>query len=102
MAKGNKYEYRVVQDKEGGTWMAEITRRVTSRKTVVSKSQGGFATEAEALAWGEEAIQSFVKNLVKQSELRTEVREEKAEKSRRWLDKKNKNKLERANQPWKK
>jgi hypothetical protein len=102
MAKGNKYEYRVVQDKEDSTWMAEITRRVTSRKTVVSKSRGGFATEAEALAWGQEAIQPFVKNLVKQNELRTEVREEKAEKARRWLDKKNKHKLERANQPWKK
>ena len=102
MAKGKKFDYRAIQDEDGNTWKAEITRQVTSRKMVVSKSQGGFATESEALAWGKEAIKSFVKNLVKQNELRTEVRQEKAEKARHWQEKQNRKKAAATEKLWKK
>lgn len=102
MAKGKKYEYRVIKDEGAGTWTAEITRRVTSRETVVSKSQDGFATESEALAWAEDAIKSFVRNLVKQNVVRTEEQEEKAEKERRWRDNRNKRKSVVTENKWKK
>ena len=56
-----KFDYRVTQD--GETWSAAIVRRVTARKTGVSKRQGGFATEAEAQQWGETELKKFVENL---------------------------------------
>ena len=72
MTKGKKYVYRVVQDKT--TWTAEIVRRVTAKKTVVSKSQGGFATEHEAQAWGESELKSFSQNLNDRNKLRAKQR----------------------------
>ncbi|HHI94954.1 MAG TPA: DUF3622 domain-containing protein [Gammaproteobacteria bacterium] len=65
MTTNKKYEYRVVQGKTH--WMAEITRRVTSRKTVVSKSQDGFSTETDAKKWGEKELASFLENLTKRN-----------------------------------
>ena len=59
MKKSKKYEYRVMQDND--TWSAEIIRRVTSRVTVVSKEKEGFATEAEAQAWGQAEVETFLK-----------------------------------------
>ena len=61
MAKGRKYDYRVLQDASG--WRAEITRRMTSRKTVVSKSQGGFTTESEAQEWRRAELENFNRGL---------------------------------------
>ncbi len=65
MTTNKKYDYRVVQGKKH--WIVEITRRVTSKKTVVSKSQDGFATEADAKAWGEKELVSFLENLTKRN-----------------------------------
>ncbi len=61
MAKGKKYDYRVVQD--NASWTAEIVRRVSSRQSVVSKNQTGFSSEAEAAAWGETELKSFLQAL---------------------------------------
>lgn len=72
MAKGRKYDYRVVQDGTG--WRAEIIRRVTSRKTTVSSSQADFANEAEARAWAEQALKSFSENLSERNKRRSEKR----------------------------
>ncbi|MCW8826417.1 MAG: DUF3622 domain-containing protein [Gammaproteobacteria bacterium] len=58
MSKGNKYDFRVVQEKSG--WSAEIVRRVSARKSIVSKRQDGFASETEAQQWGENELKSFV------------------------------------------
>jgi len=65
MSTHKKYDFRIVQDNTSSSpsWMAEITRRVTSKKTTVSKSQDGFATEAEAKAWGEKELALFLENL---------------------------------------
>lgn len=60
MTKAMKYHYRVVQANIG--WTSEIIRRVTSKKMVVSKSQGGFATEADAQEWGENELKQFLQN----------------------------------------
>ena len=65
MTTNKKYDYRVVQGKTD--WITEITRRVTSKKTLVSKSQDGFATEADAKAWGEKELTSFLENLTKRN-----------------------------------
>jgi len=59
MKQSKKYNYRLIQ--EDGSWTAEITRRVTSRVTIVSKGKGGFATEAEAEAWGRAEVEEFLK-----------------------------------------
>lgn len=72
MTKGKKYDYRVVPGKTG--WSAEIIRRVTAKKTVVSKSQDGFATELEAQAWGESELKSFSQNLNERNKVRAEKR----------------------------
>lgn len=69
MAIEKKYDYRVVQDKTA--WVAEITRRATSKKTVVSKKQAGFATEAEAQAWGESELKAFLQSLNERNKRRS-------------------------------
>jgi len=65
MTTNKKYDYRVVKGKTD--WTAEIVRRVTSKKTNVSKSQDGFASEAEAKAWGEKELPAFLENLTKRN-----------------------------------
>jgi len=69
VTKGKKYDYRVVPN--NGSWTVEIVRRATSTKTVVSKSQAGFATEAEAQEWGEREVKSFVQKLDEQNRHRS-------------------------------
>lgn len=73
MTKGKKYDYRVVQDKT--TWTAEIVRRISRQKTVVSKSQDGFATEAEAQEWGQKELKEFSQNLNERNRRRSKKRE---------------------------
>jgi len=74
MTQTKKYDFCVVQ--EQSTWTGQITRRQSARKIVVSKSQKGFATEAEAIAWGEAELKSFLENLVKRNERKAKAREE--------------------------
>ncbi len=75
MAKAKKYDYRVEQNDAG--WTAEIIRRVTSKRMMVSKSQDGFSSEAEAKAWGEEALAAFLKNLEERNKRHSSQREQK-------------------------
>lgn len=64
MAASKKYESRVIESdvSEGVAkeWSAEIIRRATATKTVVSKTQGGFASEAEAQVWAEKELAVFL------------------------------------------
>ncbi len=64
MAASKKYESRVIESvvAEGAAkeWSAEITRRATAKKTVVSKAQGGFTSEAEAQSWAEKELAVFL------------------------------------------
>jgi len=59
MATSKKFDIRLIE--ENATWTAQITRRVTARKTIVSKAQDGFTSEAEAQAWADEEFKTFVK-----------------------------------------
>ena len=58
MAKSKKYQSVIVQD--GKVWLAKIERQVTSKKTLVSKQQGGFASEQEAADWASETLSEFM------------------------------------------
>ena len=71
MAKGKKYDCRVIN--EGDNWAAEIIRRKTSKETVVSKHQGGFASEHDAQEWGKEELKSFLNNLSERNKRRSEA-----------------------------
>jgi len=57
MKKSKQYDIRIVQDDTG--WVAELIRRVTTKKTVVTKSQGGFTTESDAQAWGQDEVKTL-------------------------------------------
>ena len=56
----SKFAVRVTEKRSG--WCAEITRQVTSRKTVVSKRETGFESEELAKAWGEKELAQFNQN----------------------------------------
>ncbi len=59
MKPSKKYNCQLVQD--GAGWTAEVVRRVTSKRSVITKSQAGFASETEALAWGQHEVAALLK-----------------------------------------
>ncbi len=75
MANSKKFDYRIVQD--NASWTAEIVRRVTSKKTVVSKRQGDFKSEADAQEWGQKELKSFLQNLSERNKRRSKQNESK-------------------------
>lgn len=77
MSKNKKFAIRVVEKRAG--WTAEITRQVTSRKTLVSKRQAGFETEELAQAWAENELLGFVKNQAERNERKGQQRVERQE-----------------------
>ena len=70
MSQSKKYGLRVIQVEN--TWKTEVTRRMTATKTIVSTSQDGFASEAEATAWGEQALQGFLSKQADRNKRKTE------------------------------
>lgn len=72
MAQENKFDYRIKQD--GVKWHAEITRRVTARKTSVSKRKKGFETEELAQQWAKEELAGYVANLQEGNKRKAEKR----------------------------
>ncbi len=63
MTQSKKYDSRISQTND--SWTAEITRRASVKKIVVSKVQDGFKTEADAKEWADKELAIF---LTKQSE----------------------------------
>lgn len=61
MAKNRKYSPNIEQS--GSKWKAQITRQVTSKKTLVSKEQSDFSSESEAKAWAEQQLIEFATTL---------------------------------------
>lgn len=78
MSKGKKYDYRILKNRKD--WKVEIVRQATSSKTVVSKRQTGFATEAEAKEWAETELKSFIENLAEKNKRHAKLRELRDEK----------------------
>ena len=77
MSKRNKYDYRITQS--NSSWSAEIIRRVTSKKSIVSKSQDGFSNEEEAKNWGEKELKAFQLNQKDRNQRHSSKRQQKAE-----------------------
>lgn len=73
MVKDKKYDFRVKQD--NACWAAEIVRKATSKKTVVSKRQNGFASESEAQEWGQKELKTFLQTLQKRNQHRSRQHE---------------------------
>lgn len=63
MTQSKKYSFLTVQEKN--SWRADIIRRASAKKTIVSKTQSGFETETEATEWAEKELVLFT---AKQSE----------------------------------
>ncbi len=74
MSHDKKYALRLAESEQG--WSAQITRRISARKTSVTKKQDGFATEAEAKVWGDKALQEILDNLMVRNERRAKQRVE--------------------------
>ena len=60
MTQSKKYDYRVLQNNT--FWTTEIIRRASSKTSIVTKSQSGFTTEAEAQAWGQNEVKTLLQN----------------------------------------
>lgn len=73
MSKGKKYSYRVVES--DGAWTAQIVRKISVKESAVSKSQDGFASEKEALAWGETELKTFLESLSERNKRKAKKRD---------------------------
>ena len=60
MSTNKRYNSQVRKDETSGLWRAEILRRASSKRNVVSKTQDGFATEEEANKWAEAELVEFL------------------------------------------
>ena len=72
MKESKKYSIRTLQVKD--TWSAEVIRRASARKTIVSKTQAGFKTEAEANEWAETELVLFTAKQSEQNKRRGQKR----------------------------
>ena len=73
MAKSKKYDCCVQHNDTG--WSVEIIRKVTAKKTVVSKRQDGFATESDAIEWGQNEVKVFLQQHNERNKLRSQQHE---------------------------
>jgi hypothetical protein len=76
MAKGKKYEFRVKQ--ENTCWTTEIVRKVTAKRTIVSKRQKGFSSESEAQEWGESELKAILQSVHERNLQRAQQDEQKS------------------------
>ncbi|MFT6985322.1 MAG: hypothetical protein ACJAT7_001131 [Psychromonas sp.] len=72
MAQENKFDYSIKQD--GDKWGAEIIRRVTARRTSVSKQKKGFETQELAEQWAKETLVGYLENLQAGNKRKSEKR----------------------------
>ncbi|MBF4423963.1 DUF3622 domain-containing protein [Vibrio anguillarum] len=75
MSESKKFTIKVTEKRNG--WAAEIVRQVTSRRSVVSKREIGFESEAQAQAWAEKELSGFIENQAKRNERKALARKEK-------------------------
>ncbi len=69
-----KFATRVTEKRNG--WCAEITRQVSRSKTVVSKRETGFETEAQAQEWADKELAGFITNQAARNERKADARKE--------------------------
>ncbi len=63
-----KYEITITENDQN--WTAAIVRKVSSRKTMVTKSQDGFASETEASSWADTELKALLKVLAERNQRR--------------------------------
>ncbi len=63
-------KYQITVAEEGGNWSAAIVRKVSSRKSTITKSQDGFASEAEASSWADTELKALLKVLAERNQRR--------------------------------
>ena len=78
MTQGKKYSYQITQ--QDNEWCAEILRQVSYKKTVVSKRQENFKTEADAQTWAEKELEQFLQQQVERNKRKAEKRTQREEK----------------------
>lgn len=61
MNPSKKYSFNVIEDADG--WRVEVLRRVSSKRSHISKQKDGFATQEAAQAWGEAEAAALLKNM---------------------------------------
>jgi len=59
MSSNKKYEPQLIQEKQ--TWSVNIIRKVSKKKTHITMSGKDFPSEAEAVEWSNNAIQTLLK-----------------------------------------
>ncbi|MCP4274231.1 MAG: DUF3622 domain-containing protein [Gammaproteobacteria bacterium] len=62
-----RFDYRLVE--KNNSWTAEITRKMTSKKTFVTKKKDDFITEKDADEWGRKELKRLVSKLNKRNRL---------------------------------
>lgn len=78
MSNSKKYDFRVIQKKT--TWTAQITRKASNTKTVISKKKTGFKTEEEAISWAKSELVLFLENHVERNKEKAKNRADRNEK----------------------
>ncbi len=63
-------KYQITLAEEGESWSAAIVRKVSSRKSTVTKSQGGFGSEAEASSWADTELKALLRVLAERNKSR--------------------------------
>ena len=81
MSKNPKFAIRTTEKRNG--WSAEISRQVTSRKTIVSKREMGFESQELAQEWAEKELAGFVKNQAERNDRKAAQRQERLEREAR-------------------
>ncbi len=56
-----RFDYRLIE--KNSSWTVEITRKITSKKTIVTKNKDDFVTEIEAAEWGDKELKRLVSKL---------------------------------------
>ena len=72
MSQNKKYSIEI--SKQKSKWKADIVRRASAKKNIVSKTQNGFKTKKEATAWAEDQLALFLTKQGEQNKRRAEKR----------------------------
>lgn len=63
-------KYEITLTEKDQSWTAAIVRKVSARKTTITKSQDGFASEAGAASWADTELKALLKVLAERNQRR--------------------------------
>ena len=66
MPSNKKYDFIVEQN--DSKWAAKITRKASSKKTIITKQKDDFHSQEEAQSWAESALEELTNTLKKSNE----------------------------------